>query len=47
MLDRGPDGEVIRKAGIMAVVRSGGVLRCGDAIAIDLPALPHLPLERV
>ena len=46
VLDRGPSGEVIRKAGIMAVVRKGGVVRCGDAIGVELPALPHLPLER-
>ena len=47
VLDRGPNGEVIRKAGIMAVVRIGGVVSCGDAIGVELPALPHLPLERV
>jgi len=47
VLDKGPDGEVIRKAGIMAVVRQGGVVRRGDAIDVELPALPHLPLERV
>ena len=47
VVDRGPGGEVIRKAGIMAVVRTGGVVRCGDAIVVELPALPHVPLERV
>ena len=47
VLDRGPGGEVIRKAGIMAVVRTGGLVQCGDAIVIELPELPHLPLERV
>ena len=47
MLDKCPGGEVIRKAGIMAVVWTGGVVRCGDAIGVELPALPHLPLERV
>jgi MOSC domain-containing protein YiiM len=47
VLDRGPNGEVIRKAGIMTVVRAGGVIRPGDAIAVNLPAPPHLPLERV
>ena len=44
VLGRGADGEVIRKAGVMAVVRRGGVVRPGDVIAVDLPALPHLPL---
>ncbi|MGJ3629764.1 MOSC domain-containing protein [Sphingomonas sp. MMS24-JH45] len=47
VLDRGADGAVIRKAGVMAVVRCGGVIRAGDAIAVDLPPLPHRPLERV
>lgn len=47
VLDRGPDGEVIRKAGIMAVVRAGGLIRPGDPIEIELPPLPHFPLERV
>lgn len=47
VLDRGPEGQVIRKAGIMTVVRSGGVIRPGDPIAVQLPPPPHRPLERV
>ncbi|UZK65788.1 MOSC domain-containing protein [Sphingomonas sp. M1-B02] len=47
VLDRGPRGEVTRKAGIMAVVRAGGTVRAGDAIDVALPPLPHYPLERV
>jgi MOSC domain-containing protein YiiM len=47
VLDRGPKGEVIRKAGIMTVVRAGGAIRPGDRIEIKLPPPPHLPLERV
>ena len=47
VLDRGPGGEVIRKAGIMTVVQSGGTVRPGDQIELALPPLPHLPLERV
>lgn len=47
VLDRGPDGEVIRKAGIMTVARAGGVIRPGDSIAVQLPPPPHRPLERV
>lgn len=47
VLDHGPNGELIRKAGIMTIVRSGGLARAGDPIAVDLPPLPHLPLERV
>jgi len=47
VVDRGPKGEVIRKAGIMTIVRAGGVVRAGDAIVVEMPAAPHLPLERV
>lgn len=47
VLDRGPNGEVIRKAGIMTVVRAGGVVRPGDRIEANLPSPPHLRLERV
>ena len=36
VLDRGSNNEVIRKSGIMAVVRVGGVVRAGDSIGIDL-----------
>lgn len=47
VLDRGPNGEVIRKAGVMSVVRAGGLIRPGDSIKVSLPPPPHLPLERV
>ena len=47
VLGRGPNGELVRKAGIMAVVIAGGVVRPGDEIAVDLPPPPHRPLERV
>ena len=47
VLDRGPNGEIVRKAGIMTVVRVGGVIRPGDRIEIELSPPPHLPLERV
>ncbi|MFS0735748.1 MOSC domain-containing protein [Sphingomonas sp. 1P06PA] len=47
VLARGPNNEVIRKAGIMAVVRDGGVVRPGDLIEVELPPLPHSPLECV
>jgi MOSC domain-containing protein YiiM len=47
VLGRGQQGEVIRKAGIMTVVLAGGVIRPGDRIEVDLPSLPHLPLEPV
>ena len=47
VLDRDAQGSLIRKAGIMAVVVAGGLVRPGDAIAIELPPLPHHPLEPV
>ncbi|MEH0575522.1 MULTISPECIES: MOSC domain-containing protein [Streptomyces] len=35
------------RAGIMSVVLSGGTVRPGDSITVELPAGPHRPLERV
>ncbi|MFV0623904.1 MOSC domain-containing protein [Sphingomonas sp. ac-8] len=47
VLDRAPDGALIRKAGIMTIVRAGGSIRPGDPIAVTLPPPPHLPLQPV
>ena len=47
LLGRGPDGRLVRKAGVMAVVLAGGRVRAGDAIAVDPPAGAHRPLEVV
>ncbi|MFF7203630.1 MOSC domain-containing protein [Streptomyces sp. NPDC008141] len=47
VVGRDADGGVVRKAGIMSVVRTGGVVRPGDLIGIELPAGPHRRLERV
>lgn len=47
VLDRAPDGGLIRKAGVMAIVVTGGDITPGDAITVTLPAEPHRPLERV
>ncbi len=47
VLDRGPGGELIRKAGIMAVVTSGGTVSPEDQIEVLLPGAPHRPLEVV
>ena len=46
-LDRGPDGELIRKAGVMAVVLVGGDVRTADPIDVELPAGPPRPLQPV
>lgn len=47
VIDRGPNREVIRKTGVMAVVRTGGTVRPDDRIDVDLPPLPHRPLTCV
>jgi MOSC domain-containing protein YiiM len=46
-LDRDAEGNLIRKAGVMAVVIEGGMVHPGDAIAIELPAGPHQALKPV
>jgi MOSC domain-containing protein YiiM len=47
VLDRDADGNLIRKAGVMAIVLRGGVVRVGDLIEVTLPHEPHRPLEPV
>jgi hypothetical protein len=46
-LARGPDGALIRKAGVMTIVLASGDVRPGDAIEVELPRSPHRPLEPV
>ena len=46
-LDRDADGNLVRKAGIMAVVLAGGEVREGDPIRVELPPPPHTPLGPV
>ena len=46
-LDRAPDGSLIRKAGVMAVVVTGGMVRPGDAIGITPPPGVPRPLPVV
>jgi hypothetical protein len=40
-------GNLIRKAGVMAIVLAGGAIRPGDDITIELPSLPRTPLAPV
>jgi len=47
VLDRDAQGNLIRKAGIMGIVLTGGEVRPGDPIRVVLPPEPHRPLERV
>ena len=46
-LARDQAGNLIRKAGIMAIVVTGGVVRPGDTIGVTLPTGPHEPLKTV
>ncbi len=46
-LDRDAEGNLIRKAGVMGIVISGGTVSVGDRIAIALPPEPHRRLEKV
>ncbi len=47
VLDRTPDGKLIRKAGVMGVVIASGVVQPGSSITVKLPAQPHRVLECV
>jgi MOSC domain-containing protein YiiM len=47
VLDRDAAGNLIRKAGVMAVVIAGGLVRPGDAITITLPSPPRHSLVPV
>ncbi|MEU7096786.1 MOSC domain-containing protein [Streptomyces longwoodensis] len=47
VVGRDEHGNVVRKAGIMSVVKEGGVVRPGDTIDVRLPDGPHRPLDRV
>lgn len=46
-LGRGPNGEPVRKAGVMGIVLRGGDIRPGDGITVQLPTAPHRPLKPV
>ena len=47
LLGRDEDGNLIRKAGVMGIVAVGGDIYPGDEIRIELPSVPHQPLDRV
>ena len=46
-LDRDPDGNLVRKTGVMSVVVESGEVKPGDAVEVELPQEPHTPLEPV
>lgn len=47
VIGRDEAGSVVRKAGIMSIVKQGGVVRFGDMIKVELPDGPHRPLDWV
>lgn len=47
VVGRAEDGTIVRRSGIMGVVRTGGEVAPGDPIVVTLPPPPHHPLERV
>lgn len=47
VIGRDAEGRPRYKAGVMAIVLAGGVVRPGDAIATELPPQPHVALARV
>lgn len=46
-LEHAPDGSLIRKAGVMAIVLTGGEVRAGDSISVDGATGQSQPLEQV
>lgn len=47
VLDQDEEGNLIRKAGVMGIVLSGGIVRPGDFVEVELPPEPHQALEPV
>ena len=47
VLDHDAEGNLIRKAGVMAVVLTEGDVRPADPIHVELPPEPHTPLTPV
>lgn len=47
VLGQDEQGELIRRAGVMAVIVVGGEVWPGDTVRAELPPPPHLGLERV
>jgi MOSC domain-containing protein YiiM len=47
VLGRDADGGLVRKTGVMSVVLASGDVAAGDAVAVELPALPHRALVPV
>lgn len=47
VVGRDEAGNIVRKAGVMSIVKEGGVVRPGDTIEVELPLEPHRSLGPV
>lgn len=47
VLDRDPEGNLVRKAGVMGIVVTGGKVRTGDRIRMEFPEEHYRSLEPV
>ena len=47
LIGRDDDGNVVRRAGVMAIVLAAGEVRSGDVIQVEFPPPPYLRLEPV
>jgi MOSC domain-containing protein YiiM len=47
VVGRNADGRPAFRSGIMSIVLTGGVVRPGDPVTVELPDGPHRPLEIV
>jgi MOSC domain-containing protein YiiM len=47
VLDRDEHGDLVRKAGIMAIVLADGTVHADDPVEVELPSGPHRPLAPV
>jgi hypothetical protein len=45
VIEQDAAGNVVRKAGVMGVVLRDGRIRPGDQVTVELPPVPHSPLE--
>lgn len=47
VLGRDEHGMLVRKAGVMAIVVAGGIVRPGDPVAVEMPSSERHPLRPV
>jgi MOSC domain-containing protein YiiM len=46
-VSRDEAGRIVRKAGVMSIVLTGGEVRPGDTIRVELPSEPHIAMDVV